>query len=275
MDGCFCIASWLTMRHEAPVDEYYCQMRHTGKDFDYYTFLRWELIGGIDMIIELAIAGASIILVHDIQITNKRKSQVILALSSRILVLIPATLHLYYLHRQLHSADPSYDGSYTTICAQIQLAYVLVANTIPCLKPFIAAYEGSDAKLTFRGHSPSPRHSGVHSQDDEKDNNQNKQEWPSTSNRPLPRQHRRKGSGQSLLPLHASRTSIENHQHRICVEKPKSACFSPVTTAQGALERKAKLSPLMEHAGSLRWSLASDNSPKTTPLEKLSINDGG
>ncbi|KMP00311.1 hypothetical protein CIHG_02283 [Coccidioides immitis H538.4] len=114
---------------------------------------RWEIIGGLDMFIELVTAATSVILVHDIQISRRQKLQIILALSSRIVVFVPAILRLHYLRQQFYSTDPTYDGTYTTICAQIQLGYLLVANTIPCLKPFIAAYEGSDAKPTFRGYS--------------------------------------------------------------------------------------------------------------------------
>ncbi|KAI1959547.1 hypothetical protein LOZ58_004356 [Ophidiomyces ophidiicola] len=114
-------------------------------------FSRWAVICVFDAIIEVAIAGISIILVRDIQIAYRRKVQIILALSSRVFVIIPATLRLYYLYQQLLSMDPTYDCTYATLCTQIQLVYILLASTVPCLKPFLAAYEGSDAKLTFRG----------------------------------------------------------------------------------------------------------------------------
>ena len=32
--------------------------------------------------------------------------------------------------------------SYVVVCSQLQLGYGLIAATIPCLKPFIAVYEG-------------------------------------------------------------------------------------------------------------------------------------
>jgi hypothetical protein len=50
-----------------------------------------------------------------------------------------AAVRLYYISVQLKSADPSFDGVLATVLTQVELAYSLIASTIPCLRPFMAA----------------------------------------------------------------------------------------------------------------------------------------
>ncbi|EAS35094.3 uncharacterized protein CIMG_00448 [Coccidioides immitis RS] len=215
---------------------------------------RWEIIGGLDMFIELVTAATSVILVHDIQISRRQKLQIILALSSRIVVFVPAILRLHYLRQQFYSTDPTYDGTYTTICAQIQLGYLLVANTIPCLKPFIAAYEGSDAKPTFRGYSVSPRDSRIPSQYEESFSEMKscgRKDHRLSRERPLSdhsafRRHTRRGSGQSSLSMHTLKKST-GHQRQDTVTDPMEILPSPQdTTAPNAGEPESKLFPVAE-----------------------------
>ncbi|KAI1919833.1 hypothetical protein LOZ12_002204 [Ophidiomyces ophidiicola] len=194
-------------------------------------FPRWAVICVFDAIIEVAIAGISIILVRDIQIAYRRKVQIILALSSRVFVIIPATLRLYYLHQQLLSVDPTYDCTYATLCTQIQLVYILLASTVPCLKPFLAAYEGSDAKLTFRGHSGTPRDSKLSSRDEEKDgvgriddDSEDRGRQSIRLPRRIARQHRRKNSGQLLIPVHPSKPEAATQPCTISTGKNPQVC---------------------------------------------------
>ncbi len=53
-----------------------------------------------------------------------------------------AALHLHYLHLQILSANPFLAGAYTAACAQFELGYGIMASSMPCLKPFMSAYEG-------------------------------------------------------------------------------------------------------------------------------------
>ncbi|KAK2808195.1 hypothetical protein FQN50_004936 [Emmonsiellopsis sp. PD_5] len=69
-------------------------------------------------------------------------------------VILPTAFHLHYIKKLLDSADPTLIGSYVTICAQIELCYGIMANTIPCLKPFMAAYEDTGNKPSYRSRSP-------------------------------------------------------------------------------------------------------------------------
>ncbi len=48
-------------------------------------------------------------------------------------------LRLSALETFLVSTDPSLDGTVASVCTQIELSYAIVATTLPCLKPFMAA----------------------------------------------------------------------------------------------------------------------------------------
>lgn len=40
------------------------------------------------------------------------------------------------------SANPTLVGAYTVVCAQLELGYGLMSSSVPCLKPFMSAFEG-------------------------------------------------------------------------------------------------------------------------------------
>ena len=40
------------------------------------------------------------------------------------------------------STDPTLVAAYTVLCAQLELGYGLMASSVPCLKPFMSAFEG-------------------------------------------------------------------------------------------------------------------------------------
>ncbi|KAK2790842.1 hypothetical protein FQN53_008666 [Emmonsiellopsis sp. PD_33] len=95
---------------------------------------------------------------------------------TRLRVILPAAFHLHYIKKLLDSADPTLIGSYVTICAQIELSYGIMANTIPCLKPFMAAYEDTGNKPSYRSRSPdgSPNNgSGAFKKDADSSNTSN------------------------------------------------------------------------------------------------------
>ncbi|OJD18038.1 hypothetical protein AJ78_01930 [Emergomyces pasteurianus Ep9510] len=104
-------------------------------------FPRWQFIGAFDIITEVGLSTISLCLVTSVQMAASRKIIVVLAFSSRLLVVLPASFHIHYIKRMLDSSDPTLVGSYVTVCQQLELSYGIIANTIPCLKPFMAAYE--------------------------------------------------------------------------------------------------------------------------------------
>ena len=49
-------------------------------------------------------------------------------------------VRLYYLSITLHSSDFPFDSTYSGLLTQIEMHYSLMAATIPCMKPFIKAF---------------------------------------------------------------------------------------------------------------------------------------
>ncbi|KKZ60587.1 hypothetical protein EMCG_04764 [[Emmonsia] crescens] len=121
---------------------------------------RWRFIGAFDIITEIGLSAVPLFLVAGVQMPVKRKIVVVLAFSSRLLVALPASFHIHYIKRMLDSSDHSLVGSYLTVCLQLELSYGIMANTVPCLKPFMAAYEEM-GRPSYRSRSVS--HSGSQS----------------------------------------------------------------------------------------------------------------
>jgi hypothetical protein len=105
-------------------------------------FPRWEVIGTLDIVLEFALFLMAVYLVKGLQMSLRAKAIVVAAFGSRLLVIPAAALRLYYLNPDVLPAHRNVAISYVFICAQLELGYGLMASTIPCLKPFIAVYEG-------------------------------------------------------------------------------------------------------------------------------------
>lgn len=73
---------------------------------------------------------------------NGQKKTDALQLYIQYRVIVAIALHLHYLHLQILSANPYLAGAYTAVCAQLELGYGIMASSMPCLKPFMSAYEG-------------------------------------------------------------------------------------------------------------------------------------
>lgn len=50
-------------------------------------------------------------------------------------------MHLYYIHSQIYSSNPSLAGTYATMVAELHLSLSIVLLTVSCLKMFVAVYE--------------------------------------------------------------------------------------------------------------------------------------
>lgn len=122
-----------------------CHPSHPWADLDDHCsglFSRWQFIGALDIMTEVALFCMSVYLVYGLQMSMKSKAIVVGAFGVRLPVIIAAALHLRYLHLQMLSADPTLAGAYTVVCAQLELGYGLMASSVPCLKPFMSAFEG-------------------------------------------------------------------------------------------------------------------------------------
>ncbi|KAH8770203.1 hypothetical protein F5882DRAFT_411675 [Hyaloscypha sp. PMI_1271] len=101
--------------------------------------VRWEVETVFDITTELALFSASIYLVKGLQLSLSKKVTVIFAFGLRLAVIAPAILRLVYLNQEFTSPDPTLHGVLASVCTQIQISYAVVAVTIPCLRPFMAA----------------------------------------------------------------------------------------------------------------------------------------
>jgi hypothetical protein len=68
-----------------------------------------------------------------------KKSTVVLAFALRLAVIIPIAFRLHYLSGALDSSNFTLDITYAAVCKQVEIAYAIIAATLPCLRPFMVA----------------------------------------------------------------------------------------------------------------------------------------
>ncbi|CAG8919576.1 unnamed protein product [Penicillium salamii] len=103
-------------------------------------FSHWKAITTIDIFLEVALLLYPIQSILRLQTTLGKKMTVILVLSCRALLIPVVAVHLYYIGKQMRSPDPTLEGTYATIVAELHVALSLVVLIAPLMKPFIAAY---------------------------------------------------------------------------------------------------------------------------------------
>jgi hypothetical protein len=55
--------------------------------------------------------------------------------------LIPVgAIHLHYIGQQINSPDPTLEGTFATVVAELHVALTVLVLTAPLMKPFVAAY---------------------------------------------------------------------------------------------------------------------------------------
>ncbi|KAL4887128.1 hypothetical protein BJY04DRAFT_213084 [Aspergillus karnatakaensis] len=100
---------------------------------------RWQFIVALDIATELILFGLAVFLLAGLFMPLKRKFTIAFAFIFRLPVIIFAVLHIYYLQKDIGSRDPTLDAVPSLIWAQVELNYALVACSIFCLRPFMAA----------------------------------------------------------------------------------------------------------------------------------------
>ncbi|KAI9701000.1 MAG: hypothetical protein M1836_001668 [Candelina mexicana] len=117
---------------------------------------RWIAVGALGLVIEILLLGLPIYLVWDLQMPMISKVIVVFAFAFRLPVLVAGIIRLRYLVPTLNSSDYTFDSVYGLVCTQIELHYSLMAATIPCMKPFVKAfntgYLGTAARQTNYGY---------------------------------------------------------------------------------------------------------------------------
>ncbi|KAF2808669.1 uncharacterized protein BDZ99DRAFT_521168 [Mytilinidion resinicola] len=106
-------------------------------------FIRWQVIGAIDITTELAIFSISVFLVARLNMPTTSKLTVITAFSARLPVIAAAAVRLNYIHATFHSPNPSLVASYACVTTQWHLGYAIMASTISGLGPFLRPFAKS------------------------------------------------------------------------------------------------------------------------------------
>ena len=84
----------------------------------------------------------SIYLVKGLQMSLTSKSIVVGAFATRLLVIPACILRLHYMNSNVLADHRTLANTYVVVCTQLQLGYGIIAVTIPCLRPFLAVYDG-------------------------------------------------------------------------------------------------------------------------------------
>ncbi|KAJ5801970.1 uncharacterized protein N7503_004420 [Penicillium pulvis] len=103
-------------------------------------FTRWQVITALDVFLEVSLFLYPIRVIPKLQTSLGKKVVVVLILSCRVMLIPVAAVHLYYIHRQVESLDPTLEGTGATLVAEIHVALSTVVLIAPLMKPFIAAY---------------------------------------------------------------------------------------------------------------------------------------
>ncbi|EAA64876.1 hypothetical protein AN2044.2 [Aspergillus nidulans FGSC A4] len=96
-------------------------------------------IVALDITTELILFGLAVFLLAGLFMPVKRKFTIAFAFIFRLPMIVFAILHIYYLHQSLTSPDPTLDAVPSLIWGQVELNYALVACSVFCMRPFIAA----------------------------------------------------------------------------------------------------------------------------------------
>ncbi|GJP94213.1 cytochrome P450 family protein [Aspergillus niger] len=104
-------------------------------------FPRWQAICALDIVLEAVILAYPAITIRNVQITLSKKLKVLAILNCRVILIPLSAVHLYYIHLQIYSSNPTLVGTYATIVAELHLSLSIVLLTVSCLKMFVAVYE--------------------------------------------------------------------------------------------------------------------------------------
>ena len=100
---------------------------------------RWIAVSVIDIVTEVALASIAIRIIWSLQIRPSKKLGVAFAFLQRLAIIAPIAARLHYLSIVYKSDDPTLHAAYSTICKQTQVAFAMVAASVPCLRPFLTA----------------------------------------------------------------------------------------------------------------------------------------
>ncbi|KAJ6128479.1 hypothetical protein N7471_009696 [Penicillium samsonianum] len=102
-------------------------------------YIRWQFIAAVDVITELLLFLLAVILLKGLFMSVRRKLAVGFAFIFRFPLIIFSLIHIATLRTSLNSKDTTLAAVKPTVWMQVELHYALVACSVFCLRPFMAA----------------------------------------------------------------------------------------------------------------------------------------
>ncbi|KAJ5383430.1 hypothetical protein N7517_001341 [Penicillium concentricum] len=102
-------------------------------------YIRWQFIAAVDVITELLLFLLAVILLKGLFMSVRRKLAVGFAFIFRFPLIIFSLVHISTLHTALNNEDTTLAAVEPTVWMQVELHYALVACSVFCLRPFMAA----------------------------------------------------------------------------------------------------------------------------------------
>ncbi|KAK1149685.1 hypothetical protein N8T08_005238 [Aspergillus melleus] len=100
----------------------------------------WKGITTVDVVTEALLVALSVYLVWGIRMQFKQKVAVIFAFGTRATLIIISIVRQTYLTRAFSGTDISLRLSKALIATEVLLHFSIMAATMPCLKPFVVAF---------------------------------------------------------------------------------------------------------------------------------------
>ncbi|KAJ5127910.1 hypothetical protein N7448_008689 [Penicillium atrosanguineum] len=98
---------------------------------------------------ELIICILPIFIIKPVQVSFRKKMTVVVAFAFRIFVIIATIIRLAFMQKSPSSADMTTYAFQTTVITQCVLCVSLMTACIPCLKPFLDAFETGMLNVTL------------------------------------------------------------------------------------------------------------------------------
>ncbi|KAJ5686093.1 hypothetical protein N7536_008712 [Penicillium majusculum] len=102
-------------------------------------YIRWQFIAAVDVITEILLFLLAVILLKGLFMSVRRKLAVGFAFIFRFPLIILSIIHISTLRTALNSKDTTLAAVEPTVWMQVELHYALVACSVFCLRPFMAA----------------------------------------------------------------------------------------------------------------------------------------
>ncbi|KKK22661.1 hypothetical protein ARAM_002581 [Aspergillus rambellii] len=122
---------------------------------------RWQFIVALDIATELILFSLAVTLLAGLFMPVKRKLTIASAFIFRLPTIIFAIFHIYTLQISNHSLDPTLAAVQPIIWSQVELHYALIACSVFCLRPFMAAVStgyGTAGDSTLESSRDASRH---------------------------------------------------------------------------------------------------------------------